>query len=1376
MEQIVITKANGNTLPLFSRERPSAISKATQKVALLSDDLVSLTVVSATPIDFDFGDTISVFGKPYRLNQLPQPTKEGERKFTYELTLEGLQYDLIDVIYHLPETAVDNPQREYYGEHLYADLEEHLKTLLWNINRIYPGKWTLGTYPKDTEFKNLNAQGKNCLQVLQEYCNEYGVEFEIAINASKGTYTLNIKEKVGGTFGTPLYYGRGKGLFKLQRKNVNNAGITTRLYVYGGSCNLGNDYGHTRLCLPGTRRLTSYIEDAPAVRQYGVKENTKTYDDIKPERIGEVTALGGNILTFDDSTMFDLNKKKSDGSTEYLIADTTAKITFQTGNLAGYSFDIHSYNHKTHTFVINKFQDENGLEFPNPTSAAFQIAQHDKYILTDINLPDEYIADAEAKLKAAGEKDLANICQPQVSYTLQLDEQFFTRIYGRKIPSEVLHVGDYLHIIDEQIGVNKEIRITQIERDLLKPHSYTIQVSDTITKTTTVRVINELQNLSEIVDINGLADPTVARRRWKTAQELLSMVFDPDGDYYTERIKPLSIDTAMLSVGAKSQQFVLKNVTFEPNYNGNYRSLHISAGSLHHYAINEDDVVTWLLSEATFTLDTLNAYYIYAGCSRRSNSAYWLVTTEQLKVDRYADEWLFLVGTVSSPITSTSTQKPTRSVSLTYGFSTVNGRFVKTGRIESTAGTCYFDLDNNEIGGVVKFTKSDGTTGSVSDVDDKTNETKDYINNTLPGILDEMQAQLDGQIEQFFYDYNPSNDSEPTNEWIAADTKSGTSAEREKHLGDLFYNTSTGKVWRYIKHRRLRPARQGEPLRIVTIYEWQQLSDEELEQALQVANDALDLAKTKRRIFTTTPTTPYEIGDLWVQGTKGDIMRCKVTRLTGSYNASDWEKASKYTDDTALNTFITGQFANTVTSLTTQIDGKIETWFQATDPANNWAEADKRAHHGDMWYNTNTKELKRYTWYENARVAYGRWLAVEDKTAIAAYEAASKAQDTADGKRRVFVATPYPPYDVGDLWLTGGKSNGVLMRCINARAAGSKYYANDWEEAVYYDNTKTTIDGGIVTSGTVQLISPVSESIVAGITGGENETARTSAANKVRIWAGASKANRFSAPFRVLQDGSFVASKGKITGEINANTGTIGGFEIGTGRIGAVGSATGGAGGDGLSLYKDFICFSDAETWVGMGSNVLPVETGITALCRVENTRYNPYRTNLGTIINVSGAAHNIGISANCAINSSTWIKDYGFATINPATNNCQIIGDATNPNPFKIRAYYTNSNSGIGLPSRQSVARILAISTATAFAVKITIFGDTNSTVNGYIVGRNTVVGGMNDDKYPYIRNNDGGWQAGKIGHGKGDVDEFLLVYEGNSAQYNAYWLTHRN
>lgn len=1128
MEQIVITHPNGERLHLFSKQRPSAISKATQKVALLSDDLVSLTVVSAEPLNFDFGDVITIFGKPYRLNQLPEPTKEGERKYTYEVTLEGTQYDLIDVIYKLPEGC--------YGEQLYGDLEAHLNALIWNLNRIYPGKWILGTFPADTPYKNLNATGKNCLQVLQEYCEQYGVEFGIVINAQAGTYTLNIVEKVGVTQPFTLQYGRGKGLYKLQRKNVNNAGITTRLYAYGGSTNLGSNYGHNKLCLPGTTRLTSYVESVTGRARYGIKENEKTFDDIKPERLGEVTSLGENVLTFADSSMFDLNEREQDGTTtKYLIEGATAKVTFQTGNLAGYSFDVRKYDHTTHTFVINKFTDENGTVFPSETSAAFQIAVGDKYIIEDINLPQQYVTDAEARLLEQATKELEKVEQPQVSYALELDALFFAKTFGQEVSAEVLHVGDFIRIVDEGVGVDKEVRITRIERNLLKEHSYSITLADTVQKSNAVRVINEIKDINDVINLNGLADPAVARRRWQTAQELLSMVFDPDGDYFSEKIKPLSIETAMLAVGAKSQQFVLKNVTFEPNYNSSYIYLCISAGTLEHYAISEEGVVVWNIAGETLTLDTSSAYYIYARCSKANATGSWFITTTRYKVEDVAGYYMFLIGTVSSPQTIPGTLEAVRSVSLTYGFSTVNGRHIKTGRIESTAGNCYFDLDNNQIGGVLQFVKSDGTVGNVADINTKADDAKDYIDNTLPDILDGIQAQLDGQIEQFFYDYDPTDATEPTSTWIAEDTRTGTNTEREKHLGDLFYNTDTGKVFRYVKIRQfVPPPSPGGAPGIRWVYQWQQLSYEELEQALAIANDALDLAKTKRRIFTTTPYTPYEVGDLWVQGTTGDIMRCKTARATGNYSASDWEKASKYTDDTALNNFVSGQFAQTIANLGEQIDGKIETFFQTTDPSISWASlADAMAHEGDLWYNTSTQRL--YRWVNTSADNYS-WEEITNKDAIDALAEAAAAQDTADGKRRVFVATPYPPYDVGDLWLTGGKTNGQLFRCVTARAAGS-YHASDWAEAVYYDNTKTTIDGGIVTSGTVQLVSPLSESIVAGITGGENETSSTSAANKVRIWAGASKAQRFSAPFRVLQDGTIHATKANIEGTIKATDG-----------------------------------------------------------------------------------------------------------------------------------------------------------------------------------------------------------------------------------------------
>lgn len=1156
MEQIVIRHTDGSETPLFSRKNVSGISKATQKTALLSDDVLTLSVSSAVPLPVGIGDIIKVFGRTYKANQLPEPGKNGLRRFEYDVTFEGLQYDLIDVQYKLPPEA--------YGDTYYSDLYGHLRVLVWNANRVMPNKWRLGNCPAEgsTDYKNINTSSRNALQVLQDLCSEWNVEFEIVPGTTFNT--INIKEKVGVTHPFTLRYGRGKGLYSLKRTNVNNAGITTRLFVYGGQDNLGQNYGHTRLCLPGKDRLTSYLEDPKAIAQYGIKENEKNYD-IKPERIGTVTAVGADEITFSDTTagdnaMFDLNAKKADGSTLYLLDGVAAKVKFQTGQLAGYEFEVHKYDHATRSFILKRFTDENGLVFPSATSEAFKIAKGDKYIITEVQLPQSYITAAQNKLEEAAKKDFPAMTQPQVSYKLTLSEDFLIKMFGREVESEIFHVGDYIKVEDEDLGINKAVRIVRIERNLLKRHTYEITLSDTVTKSTTVRVLNEIDDINEVIAINKLADPTKARRRWMATQELLNMVFDPEGDYYSEKIKPLSIETQMLSVGAKSTQFTLLNVTFQPNYNKDPNALYVSGGRLAHYAI-EENIRTWQLFAIQFTaLKPATAYYIYARCSTTENTGVIRLSETALTVEQEAGYYNFLVGVLNSVVTDAGGKNPGRLVSLTYGSSTINGRFLRTGRIESSGGgKCYFDLDNDEIGGVIRFVGSDGQYYNITDVQQQTSELKDYINNTLPGVLGEIQSQLDGVIEQWFYETDPAPLStapttapnEPAKEWADADSAAGNNTEREKHLGDLYYNTSSGKVWRYVK-ARIRP-RPGAVLSTNYYYFWQELEDTELAQALALAQDALDAANSKAKIFVSTPYTPYHVGDLWVQGSTGDILRCKAERLTGAFNSADWEKASKYTDDTGLTNFINNNFLPTVEDITDQIDGKIESWFQTSDPSVNWtSDTEKRKHVGDMWYNGSKHELKRYsvttlqitnpqTGVTSTRYTF-YWTVIQDQKAIDAYEAASNAQDTADRKRQVFVAQPYGPYDVGDLWLRSWTdSTGVarkdLYRCVTARTSG--FNVNDWAEATFYDNTQVTIDRGIITAGTVQLANGNSQSIVAGITGGENEAANETEARKVRIWAGASKANRFTAPYRVLQDGSFYATKANITGKITATSGSF---------------------------------------------------------------------------------------------------------------------------------------------------------------------------------------------------------------------------------------------
>ena len=159
----------------------------------------------------------------------------------------------------------------------------------------------------------------------------------------------------------------------------------------------------------------------------------------------------------------------------------------------------------------------------------------------------------------------------------------------------------------------------------------------------------------------------------------------------------------------------------------------------------------------------------------------------------------------------------------------------------------------------------------------------DYISSNN-SVLKTMQDQIDGAIETWFYTVDPTTSNEPAKNWNTTDLKN-------IHLGDLYYNTTTGHVFRWQLTENT--------------YFWTEIEDTDARKALADAAKAQTTANSKRRVFVAQPTTPYDIGDLWVQGKSGDIMRCSTARASGSYTESDWVKASKYTDDSSLDSFKT---------------------------------------------------------------------------------------------------------------------------------------------------------------------------------------------------------------------------------------------------------------------------------------------------------------------------------------------------------------------------------------------------------------------------------------------------------------------------------------
>lgn len=244
----------------------------------------------------------------------------------------------------------------------------------------------------------------------------------------------------------------------------------------------------------------------------------------------------------------------------------------------------------------------------------------------------------------------------------------------------------------------------------------------------------------------------------------------------------------------------------------------------------------------------------------------------------------------------------------------VNADWINAGAITVT------DADGNIIFSVDMDTKSVYLDGSVQIGGGKSlnqtfanylQESKDYSDGklsdyaeTVTGSLGELQDQIDGQIETFYYDYEPTLQNKPASDWTSA-------TERKKHIGDLFFNKTTGYAYRFMQDG--------------ATWGWTLVQDTDITKAMKAAEDAQDTADHKRRVFVTKPQPPYDIGDLWSQSEDegGDILTCTVSRAKGaSYVQSDWQKLNKYTDDTKAEEAL--EAASLARNMTMQLDNDYQ--------------------------------------------------------------------------------------------------------------------------------------------------------------------------------------------------------------------------------------------------------------------------------------------------------------------------------------------------------------------------------------------------------------------------------------------------------------------
>lgn len=364
---------------------------------------------------------------------------------------------------------------------------------------------------------------------------------------------------------------------------------------------------------------------------------------------------------------------------------------------------------------------------------------------------------------------------------------------------------------------------------------------------------------------------------------------------------------------------------------------------------------------------------------------------------------------------------------------------------------------------------------ALEEVQDNITAAMETLEDRMVGYEDniaEINARLDGVVENYFLKGAPTLDGEPVSDWV-------TDLEKINHVGDTYTNINpftddegdvidedAGKSWRWcFCTEDVTPSievtdKQGNKKRM----HWHPIADSDAVKALLEASKAMTNADGRARTFVTKaqPTPPYDEGDLWLQGPDGDIMVCKegIRRPKGDTTPADvllkdWEKAGKYVDNDGLADFFDGAFNEAIKDVQNQIDGKAETWYREKDPSGEWKDNITRDKHiGDLWYNTTEK--KNYIYRPLDSGGYG-WVEI-DGVPDGVY-------DYVDTKAQIFVrpARPEAPYHVNDLWLVlvDAKAT-VIKRSMETRLKKGTESDDDWVPACSYTDDsalKEFIDG-----------------------------------------------------------------------------------------------------------------------------------------------------------------------------------------------------------------------------------------------------------------------------------------------------------------------------
>lgn len=493
--------------------------------SFMNERSVTATFEYHSEVAFEVFDYIVYRGEKFELEAIPSVKKISSMDYQYELRFVSLKYELErcemrDIVpndngitYPTPLTFSFTGDVRYLTERIQANLDALYGQGVWSI---------VVSDDVESEEKNITIAQQNCWNALSLVNTTYGLNFSI-----KGRVVT-----VGGnqpSVGHTFQYGKGNGLYEIERNSDTDTGIVTKLRAYGSTRNLDYSYpkkpewtdsvlpvsfilSPLRLMLPSFKEdgKTDYIlADEATISEYGIREASVIYDDIYPSITGATNSSGvpideiKSVEPIDDSaSTFVVYLHDLEFDLESHLTTDNAQISMKSGAMQGYTFNISEIERISNNFykitlgrITTAESDTGNYDIPN---SSWHMEAGDKFVFLNILMPQKYIRDAEERLLKRAQEYLAEYGKTNFSYNVGLHDKFLKEheaVYNELIEGAKLSVYDSELGISENVTV-QSITITEYADDNILPQ-VKVTLNNKPSASTLERIQGQIKELSE---------------------------------------------------------------------------------------------------------------------------------------------------------------------------------------------------------------------------------------------------------------------------------------------------------------------------------------------------------------------------------------------------------------------------------------------------------------------------------------------------------------------------------------------------------------------------------------------------------------------------------------------------------------------------------------------------------------------------------------------------------------------------------------------------------------------------------------------------------------------------------------------------------------